>query len=322
MSDSSWPKRIAIVGSGAVGCYYGGRLAASGHDVHFLMRRDLETVKNQGLTVKSVHGDFNLLDPQVHGSTGGIGPVDLVIIALKSTDNEALLDLVPPLLNKNTAILTLQNGLGNEAWLGQHFGVERIVGGLCFVCINRTAPGVIEHYSQGAVTIGEHTRPPHDRTHTLVKAFHRSGIECHLAENLEEARWRKLVWNVPFNGLAIACGGIDVSVIMVDPHLETLARDLMHEIIEGAAALGHDIPLSFIEDQLERTRGMGPYKPSSLIDYLSGRPVEIEAIWGEPYRQGQAAGRPMSRLGMLYHLIQARFRLQSLDWNPPPPCQG
>ena len=155
-SDCSFPSnpRIAVIGSGAVGCYYGGRLAQYGEDVHFLMRRDLEHVRTHGLQVHSVHGDFSLPEVQAHSSTESIGPCDLVIITLKVTDNEALLELIPPLLKPDAMLLTLQNGLGIETWLAEHFGAEQVLGGLCFVCINRTAPGVIEHYSQGGSSWG------------------------------------------------------------------------------------------------------------------------------------------------------------------------
>ena len=236
--------------------------------------------------------------------TRSIGTVDLVIVTLKATDNEALLDLLPPLLHDETMILTLQNGLGNEAWLARHFGEARVLGGLCFVCLNRTGPGVVEHYSQGAVALGEYQRQPTERTRAVVAEFQRCGIDVRPAENLEEARWRKLVWNVPFNGLAIAAGGIDVSVILSNESLRLLARELMSEIIGIAGRLGFEIPLTFIEKQMRATVPMGAYRPSSLLDYLDDRPVEVEAIWGEAYRRGLAAGSEVAHLETLYHLLK------------------
>ena len=199
-----------------MGCYYGGKLAHGGVDVHFLMRRDLDHVRERGLQIRSPKGDISLTHVHAHGTAASIGAVDLVIIALKATDNDALLELLPPLIHDETMILTLQNGLGNEAWLAQHFGDERVLGGLCFVCLNRTAPGLIEHYSQGAIALGEHLRPPAERTRSVVAEFLRCGIDVRLVENLETARWRKLVWNVPFNGLAIVAGGVDVSAILAN----------------------------------------------------------------------------------------------------------
>ena len=308
-SHSSFQK-IAIVGSGAVGSYYGVLLARSGKETHFLMRSDLAHVKTHGLEIRSQGESFTLSKPLIHASTNTIGPCDLVIIALKATDNDVLTDLIPPLLGPHTAILTLQNGLGNEAFLASHFGQERILGGLCFVCLNRTAPGLVEHFSQGMIALGEFERPPAERTHRLVADFQNAGINCRLMDDLNLARWRKLVWNVPFNGLAIVGGGVDVSTILNAPSLAHLTRLLMTEIIGIAKQLGHAIPLTFIDQQLEATLGMGPYKPSSLLDFLSGKRVEVEAIWGEALRQGKAANAECRHLEMLYHLLKAQCPAQ------------
>ena len=147
--------RVAVVGAGAVGCYYGGRLAQHGNDVRFLMRSDLAEVREHGLKILSPLGDLTLAVP-AYGSTREMEECDLVLIAMKATSNEFLLELLPPLLHKDTALLTLQNGLGNEEFLAAHFGAKRVLGGLCFVCINRTAPGVVRHIAQGRVSLGEH----------------------------------------------------------------------------------------------------------------------------------------------------------------------
>lgn len=297
--------RIAIVGSGAVGCYYGGRLAQHGHEVHFLMRSDYEHVKQQGLKICSVHGDFSLPQVYCHRRTAEIGQCDLVIIAMKATANAALLELLPPLLHNKTMILTLQNGLGSDDFLARHFGSAHVLGGLCFVCINRTAPGEIHHIAQGQIALGEHSGAPQVRTEVLAAEFRRCGIECKAEPSLIAARWKKLVWNIPFNGLSIAAGGKDTAAILADPVLEQRVRDLMREIIETAGKLGHAIPLALMDDMIERTRTMSPYKPSSLIDFLAGSEVELEAIWGEPVRQAKAAGIEMPQVGRLYQELKA-----------------
>ncbi|MES2736327.1 MAG: putative 2-dehydropantoate 2-reductase [Verrucomicrobiota bacterium] len=298
--------RVAIIGAGAVGCYYGGRLAQHGHDVHFLMRSDFEAVDRDGLNITSPQGDVHV-KVNAHRSTADIGPCDLVIIAMKVTSNAALLDLLPPLLHANTALLTLQNGLGNEEFLAEHFGVERVLGGLCFVCINRTAPGVIHHIAQGRINLGEHTRAPLPRTQQIAAEFQRSQIDCQVMESLAAARWQKLVWNIPFNGLSIAAGGMDTAAILANPALETRVRDLMAEIIQTAASLGHTLPENLIETMVTNTRTMAAYKPSSLIDYLEGREVELEAIWGQPISHAAQAGLTMPRVQELYEELQARL---------------
>jgi 2-dehydropantoate 2-reductase len=296
--------KIAVVGSGAVGCYYGGMLAHAGCDVRFLMRADLAAVKERGLTIHT-HGE-TVEVPKVaaFGSTAEIGPVDLVIIGLKATNNSALHELVPPLLGEKTALLTLQNGLGNEEYLATRWGEERVMGGLCFVCLNRTAPGVIDHFDAGSISIGEFRRPAGDRVRVIVEAFARAGIESRAVENLVTERWRKLLWNIPFNGLSIAAHGATVADVLADDGLRKLARDLMDEALDAARRLGHEIPDAFADYQIERSYAMKRYKPSSMIDWQEGRPVEIEAIWGEPLRQGLSVGASMPRLEMLYHLLR------------------
>ena len=296
--------KFAVVGSGAIGCYYGGKLAATGRDVHFLMRRDLEFVRRSGLRLHSGGEKLHISKVNVSATTDEIGPSDVVLIAVKTTSNKDLGKLIPPLLKDDTILLTLQNGLGNEEFLATRFGAERVMGGLCFVCLNRIAPGVIEHYGHGTLSIGEYNRGPLPRTHQIVAEFQQSGIVARVVENLITERWRKLVWNIPFNGLSIAAGKITVADILADEPLHQLTRHMMEEVIGAAKKAGHEIPMSFIEEQIQRSIVMGPYKPSSLIDYMEGREVEVESIWGEPYRQGLRAGAEVGRMETLYGLLK------------------
>lgn len=296
--------KIGVVGSGAIGGYYGGMLAHAGEDVHFLMRSDLETVRRDGLTIHTCGKTLRLPHVACAGTPDEIGPCDLVLIALKATANRVLETLLPPLLGPHTALLTLQNGLGNEEFLASRWGTERVMGALCFVCINRTAPGVIAHIDHGSISVGEFNRPAAARTHTVAEAFRRANIDANAVDDLVTERWRKLLWNIPFNGLAIAAGGATVADVLADEGLRELARKLNGEALDAARHLGHEIPTSFAEFQIERSYSMGPYKPSSLIDWELRQPVELEAIWGEPWRQGVAAGASMPRVEMLYRLLQ------------------
>jgi 2-dehydropantoate 2-reductase len=280
-------------------------LAQGGNEVHFLFRRDLAHIREHGLDVRSIHGDFHLQPVHAHERTVDMRPVDLVLIALKSTANAALVELLPPLLGPETLLITLQNGLGNEEFLAERWGAERVLGGVCFTCINRIGPGKIEHTSQGKIALAEFNRPRLPRIEALALEFKRCGIPCEAMPSLEWTRWRKLVWNVPFNGLAIAAGGIDTEQILADPALKSLVVALMQEVIGIAEGLGHKMPEDLVQNQLELTYGMGPYRPSSMIDYVEGREVEVEAIWGEPWRRAVAAGMPAARLEMLYGLVRS-----------------
>lgn len=297
------PKTVAIVGSGALGSYYGAKLARQGADVRFLMRADLDAVRRDGLTIQEKGEEWSV-PAKAYGSTAEIGPVDLVVIGLKTTANEELGRLIPPLLHEKTLLLTLQNGLGNEELLARQWGAERVLGGLCFVCLNRVAPGVIEHYGHGTLSLGEFGRVPMERTQAIGAMFSEAGVETHVVENLVTERWRKLVWNIPFNGLSIATGGRTCDLLLADSGLRSQVRALMLETIAAANALGHAIPESYADYQIERTYPMGPYKPSSMIDWQLGRAVEVESIWGEPWRQGTAGGVALPRLELLYQLLR------------------
>lgn len=295
---------MAIIGSGAMGCYYGARMAQHGNDVNFLMRSDLAHVREHGLSIKSCAGHFNLRDVQAFGTTAEIGPCDLIFIALKTTANADLTTLLPPLLHPGTVIVTLQNGLGNEAHLASLHRADQVLGGVCFVCINRTAPGVIDHISDGDVALGEFVGGPRPRTEQISALLNASLIPSRVEPSLAVVRWKKLVWNIPFNGLAITGGGITTEDILTNPKLAAGARILAGEAVAAAAALGHPLPEGWADYQISRTPAMGPYKPSSMIDFVENRPVEVEAIWGEPVRQARAAGAAIPRMTVLYQEIQ------------------
>ncbi len=303
----SWTfKSVAVVGSGAIGLYYGGRLAAAGEDVRFLMRSDYDAISKNGLRVASVHGDFEIPQVQAFRTAEEIGPVDLVIVSWKATANHLLATVLPPLLHENTQVLTLQNGLGNCEAIAEITGPERVLGGLCFVCINRISPGFVQHSAAGRVLLGEWRPGIPGRAAEIARRFKAAGIPGSVADNLEQAQWEKLVWNVPFNGLSVAEGGVTTDVLMASPETEAEIRALMVEIVAAAHALGLELPDGVIDSNIERTRPMGPYRTSSMIDFVEGREVEVGPIWQEPLRRAKAAGVPMPHLEDLVSRIEAR----------------
>src|SRR5258706_11804102 len=159
--------KVAVVGCGAVGSYYGAKLSRAGQQLHFLLRSDYDVVRRRGVAIRSPAGDFHVT-PKCARDPKEIGPADLVLIALKTTANHAFSDLIPPLVGPATAVLTLQNGLGNEEQLAKIVPPEQILGGLCFVCLNRIEPGLIHHIDHGTVVLGEFGRWPEPRTHQIA----------------------------------------------------------------------------------------------------------------------------------------------------------
>lgn len=295
--------RIAVVGAGAIGCYYGAKLAYFGRDVHFLMRSEVAEIRRFGIRIRGKGENLRLAKVKYQASTEEIGPCDLVLVAVKATSNGDLLKLIPPLLHQKTVLLTLQNGFGNEEFLAENFGAPRVLGGLCFVCLNRVSPGVIELYDPGRVAIGEYNGCPEPRTHDVAWEFKRCGVVCAVVENLALERWRKLVWNIPFNGLSVVAG-MDTGAILSDEHLRSECLALMDEVIAAANRCGFPLPAAAALEQVKRTEAMGAYKPSTLIDFEVGRPLEVEAIWGEPLRRAAAAGAVTPRLQELYEKLK------------------
>jgi len=169
--------RIAIIGSGALGCYYGARLAKAGNDVHFLVRSGRAAVMARGIRVKTPTERIHIKKVQAHASSAEIGPCDLVIVSVKATANDALAKLLPPLMHENTLVLTLQNGLGVEEPVAEVVGGEHVLGAICFIGSTRTAPGVVNCTFPGLVMLGEFGRPAQARTREVAKLFEAAGKE-------------------------------------------------------------------------------------------------------------------------------------------------
>ena len=299
--------KIAIVGTGALGGWYAGLLAEAGHEVHCLARSDHEVINRDGLTLRNKGTQRVVRVASATPEAASIGPCDLVVVTLKSTSNDALPRLLGPLLGPATLVITLQNGMGNVEALARLLPAERIVAGLCFVCINRLAPAVIDTTLAGYVRMAAAIGPINPTVERCVAIFAAAGVDCQAEASLEAVLWKKLCWNIPFNGLAIAGGSITTDLILADPSLNDRAYRLMKEVQAAAAARGHGFEDTHIKRQFVVTVGMGPYRPSSLIDFVEGRDVEVEGIWGEPLRRGLAAGVAMPETQRLVHDIKARL---------------
>jgi 2-dehydropantoate 2-reductase len=299
--------KIAIVGTGALGGWYAGLLAETGHEVHCLARSDHETITRDGLTLRNKGAQRIVRVASAAPEASAIGPCDLVVVTLKSTSNNALPRLVGPLLGPATLVVTLQNGMGNVEALAKLLPSERIVAGLCFVCINRVAPAIIDTSLAGYVRMAAAAGPINPAVERCVEVFASAGVDCQAETSLEAVLWKKLCWNIPFNGLSIVGGGITTDLILADPALNERAYLLMKEVQAAALARGHGFEDAHVKRQFVVTVGMGPYRPSSLIDFLEGRDVEVEGIWGEPLRRGLAAGVPMPETQRLIDDIRMRL---------------
>jgi len=303
--------KIAIVGSGAIGIFYGAKLQEGGAEVHFLMRSGLEEARMDGIRVLSPDGDLHLRHPRCSALPEQIPPVDWVVIGLKATANSDLPRLVTPLLHPGTSLLCLQNGIGHEEALAETFPGHPIVAGLCFVCLNRPSPASVRHSKHGTILLAQFAQPMQAATKGLLSLFQKGGVEVRTAEHVAAARWQKLMWNIPFNGLTIVSGEVGVDQILGDKELSHRCLLLMEEVRRTATALGFPLPSSLPAELMEKTREMGDYRPSSLEDFCAGREVEIEAIWGAPLRFAEKNGIAMPHLHQLYDQLRRHTASQT-----------
>lgn len=301
------PKRsYTILGTGALGGYYGARLQQAGHPVRYLLRGDYEHVRDHGLRIESMHGDFDLPHVEGYRDPRDLPPSDVAVVAMKTTQSEALADMLPGAVKPDGVVLVLQNGLCPERYVAGLVGAERVVGGLCFLCSNRVGAGHFRQVRFDHIRLGEYHRPGMSaRIQSIAEDFCTASVRTEAIADLSLARWQKLVWNVPYNGLSAALDA-DTQQLMDHPDSAALVQAMMHEVAAAARASGgHVIEPAFIETMLGNTAKMGPYRPSMQVDRQMGRAMEVEAIHGDPVRAAVDAGCGVPLMQSVYR--QLRF---------------
>lgn len=296
--------KYAIIGTGAVGGYYGGRLAYAGHDVHFLLHSDYEYVRENGFHVESCNGSFHLPSPNVYRSVHDMPQADVVIVALKTTRNALLAELLPPLLHPQTLVLLIQNGIGLEPDVQKMFPGLWLAAGLAFICSAKIGPGQVSHQCYGHINIGNYSCPDAHIMEQLIADFNASGIKAAEVE-YHEARWKKAVWNMPFNGMTVVMDA-QTDKLLQNPSTMALIRRQMLEVIGAARALGvQNIDESFADRMIQNTLDMVPYSPSMKLDHDFHRPMEIDYLYTRAIAEAHKAGFAMPCLEMLE--AQLRF---------------
>lgn len=279
-------KTVTVVGCGAIGLFYGVMLKKAGLNVQFLLRSDYSIVKNQGVKIiSSVFGEISET-VQAFNKPGDLEKADLVIVGLKTTANNYLRDILPSVTDNESYVLTLQNGLGNEELIEEVISSDKIIGAVAFVCLNRIAPGIVEHSSFGHLKAGGYSSDfDLSVLNNISSLFAVSGIDCQISDNMNQLKWEKLIWNVPFNGLSAALGGTDTEKMLEFAPTKNLVENLMHEVIRAASTQGIDLSVDLVKANIDRTLKMGPYLTSMCLDYKNRQPVEVESIIGEPIRR-------------------------------------
>ncbi|MFZ4456609.1 MAG: putative 2-dehydropantoate 2-reductase [Bacteroidales bacterium] len=290
--------RYAIIGTGALGGFYGGKLANAGHSVEFLLNSDYGFVKENGLRVDSVLGDFHLNPVAAFRKPQDMSPADVVFVCLKTTHNYLLKTLLPPVLHQNSVIVLLQNGLGVEADVAKEFPKHTVAGGVAFICSQKIGAGHIAHLDLGKIVVGLEQGDGLGVLQQVCADFKASGVEADVAADLGLIRWRKLVWNIPFNGTTVVMNTTTKDLIQ-NVATRPLIYDLMQEVVDGANACGVPLSAEFARKMVDMTETMKPYEPSMKIDYDNHRPLEIEYIYTRPIEMATAAGYEMTRVRML-----------------------
>ncbi|MCD5975457.1 putative 2-dehydropantoate 2-reductase [Pseudomonas quasicaspiana] len=302
--------RIGIIGTGAIGGFYGVMLARAGFDVHFLLRSEFDAVARDGLCVKSaVHGELVLNPVQAYSCAADMPPCDWLLIGAKSTSNAALTPAILQAAAPGARVLVLQNGLAVEDSLRAGLPDSlNLLGGLCFICVHRSGPGKVVHQALGGVNLGYHSGPAADAAarQAIVEQgaglFHAAGLDSQAMVNLQQARWQKLVWNIPYNGLsALLQAGTEA--LMTDSHTRALILTLMNEVVRGAEACGHVLPEGYAHHLFAMTEKMPDYQPSMYLDYKEQRPLELDAIYIQPLSAATQAGCDMPQVRMLYQAL-------------------
>ena len=290
--------RYGIIGTGAIGGFYGARLARSGAEVHFLLHSDYDYVREHGLQVDSCDGNFHLDSPHVYRDTREMPQCDVVLVGLKSTNNHMLARLLPPLLREDTLVVLIQNGIGVEQDVQRMFPGTWLAAGLAFICSAKTEPGRVSHQCYGSINIANYSCPDPQPVGQVIAHLHQAGIEAQEVE-YATARWRKAVWNMPFNGMTVALH-CQTDELMRHPATRRLIREQMMEIVCASRALGVEgVDEPFVEKMLTMTDAMTPYSPSMRLDWDHRRPMELDYIYTRPLQIAREAGSPMPRLEML-----------------------
>ena len=288
----------AIIGTGAIGGYYGAKLANSGQEVHFLLHSDYDFVKANGLQVDSCDGSFHLPTPHVYNRTSDMPACDVVFVGLKTVNNHLLQRLMPPLIKAGTIVVLIQNGIGVERDVQQFFPDVQLAAGLAFICSAKTSPGRVSHQCYGSINLGNYSCRDEERLRQVAADFNAAGVRAALVE-YHEARWKKAVWNMPFNGMTVALN-TRTDLLLQNPHTRQLIREQMMEVIGAARHLGvQNIDETFADKMLETTDAMTPYSPSMKLDFDYHRPMEIGYLYSRPIAIARQAGFDMPRLSML-----------------------
>lgn len=296
--------KIVLFGTGAVGSFYAGKLAQAGASVSVVSRSDYDVVKKHGISIKSVLGDFHFVPDRVlKNSSEYKDTADYIIVATKVLPEIDVYNMIRDAVRPESSIVLLQNGIDIERPVAEQFPDNEIISALAFICVSRTGYGIINHQDYGNLMLGRYPGGSSDKVMKLVELFANSGLNVDGTDDVIAARWKKLLWNAPFNPLSVICGGADTKEMLEDRDVKSLCMEIMKEVLALSIADGHPLNEVLIRKNIKDTEIMTPYKTSMLLDYENKRPMEVEAILGNALRIGEKYGLTINNIKTIYALL-------------------
>ncbi|MBI2215511.1 MAG: ketopantoate reductase family protein [Acidobacteria bacterium] len=286
--------KIAIMGSGGVGGYYGARLATSGHDVHFIARGEhARAMRESGLRIESGTGNFAIPRVRVAEDSSEVGAADLVVIAVKLWDTEAAAHAVVPLVGPSTIVVSLQNGVEKDDVIGAIVGREHLIGGVTWIIARILEPGVIAHTgAMQRVVAGELDGTTSERVGRVVDAFSGAGVNAAASDDIRRATWEKFAF-LAASAAVTAVTRLSMGPVRNHPATRALLRDAIAETVAVARANGIAIPEAFVDEQMSFVDSLPAAGRASMAnDILHGGRLELEWLSGAVIRLGEKAGVP------------------------------
>ncbi|MCU0586911.1 MAG: 2-dehydropantoate 2-reductase [Syntrophobacteraceae bacterium] len=290
--------KIGIMGTGGIGGYFGGLLARGGSDIHFVARgKHRQAILEDGLQIVSSQGSFQVMI-HVTSEPHEIGPVDLLLLCVKSYDTESVAQFAAPMVEENTIVLTLQNGIDNAEKLIREFGEERIMAGTAFVEASIAAPGVIAHSGKaGRIVFGELSGNRTARAEAILDTFTRAGIEAELSQDVRQVLWSKFLFICAIHGVS-TLSHATLGLVLSCPETRDLVIGVMREIEVLARAREVSLPDQVVPEAVKLAESYNrSFKCSMLRDLEWRRPMEIEALNGMVVKLGRQEGveTPLNR---------------------------
>ena len=299
--------RIAVMGTGGVGGYFGARLARAGHEVAFVARgRQLEALRANGLRVESPLGDVHLRSVQVTGEPTEIGPVDLVLFTVKLWDTLDAAEAVKPLLGENAAVVSFQNGVAKDDILRNALGAEHVIGGVTYIAATIAEPGVIRHSGTlQKLVFGEYDGSLSPRVRQFRDACASSGIDAETSDRIEQTVWEKFVFLVGLSGTT-SLARSSIGPIRSNPRSRAFLHDVMAEVVQVALAQGVALPADYADERLAFTDTVPASMTSSMHhDLEQGSRLEVAWLSGNVVERG-------ARLGVTTPCNRAIFDILSI----------